>query len=234
MPDHHRRVQEERIMGKLAIDSRTDMLGLIDIQPTFMPGGELAVPDGAAVVATANRLLHTLFDHAFATQDWHPAGHLSFASKHEGRMPYDEIEMPYGRQTLWPDHAIQGSANAALHPDLSTSRIELIVRKGFRTEIDSYSAFYENDRQTATGLAGFLRERGVKRVFFAGLATDFCVAYSAEDAVHAGFEAVIIEDACRGIALPLPGNGNTLVAARARLSAMGAEFVRSEETEKRK
>jgi len=213
----------------MAIDGRTDMLGLIDIQPSFMPGGELAVPDGAAVVAAANRLLRMYFEHAFATQDWHPAGHSSFASAHEGRLPHDEIDMPYGRQTLWPDHAIQGSANAALHPQLWSPRIELVVRKGFRTEIDSYSAFYENDRRTATGLAGYLRERGVQRLFFAGLATDFCVAFSAEDAVRAGFEAVVIEDACRGIGLPLGGGETTLTTARARLSSMNVVFIKTDE-----
>jgi nicotinamidase/pyrazinamidase len=203
----------------------TDILALIDIQPTFMPGGELPVPDGAAVVPVANRLLQNHFAHAIATQDWHPPGHLSFASMHPGRSPYDEIDMPYGKQTLWPDHALQATPNALLHPDLLSPRIELIVRKGFRRDIDSYSAFRENDRLTATGLAGYLRERGFTRVFFAGLATDFCVAYSAEDAVRAGFQAVVLEDACRGIGLALSGGQTTLTASRDRLAQLGVVFA---------
>ncbi len=216
-------------MPRLSIDTSTDILGLIDIQPTFMQGGELAVHDGAAVVPAANRLLKHPFAHAFATQDWHPAGHTSFASTHPGHAPYDIIEMPYGPQTLWPDHAIQGSAGAELHPDLWMPRIELIIRKGFRPQIDSYSAFYENDRQTPTGLAGFLRERGFARVFLAGLATDFCVAFSAEDAVRAGFSAIVVEDACRGIGLPLANGDNTLAAAQSRLTSIGVLFVAMDE-----
>jgi nicotinamidase/pyrazinamidase len=216
-------------LPRLSIDTSTDILGLIDIQPTFMQGGELAVPDGAAVVPAANRLLKHPFAHAFATQDWHPAGHTSFASTHPGHAPYDIIEMPYGPQTLWPDHAIQGSAGAELHPDLWMPRIELIIRKGFRPQIDSYSAFYENDRQTPTGLAGFLRERGFARVFLAGLATDFCVAFSAEDAVRAGFSAIVVEDACRGIGLPLANGDNTLAAAQSRLTSIGVLFVAMDE-----
>jgi len=205
----------------------TDILALIDIQPTFMPGGELPVPDGAAVVPAANHLLQTHFAHAIATQDWHPAGHLSFASMHPGCSPYDEIDMPYGKQTLWPDHALQATPNAALHPDLLTPRIDLIVRKGFRREIDSYSAFTENDRRTPTGLAAYLRERAFTRVFFAGLATDFCVAYSAEDAIQAGFQAVILEDACRAIAIPLSTSETTLTTTRTRLSQLGVQFATS-------
>jgi nicotinamidase/pyrazinamidase len=215
----------ESNVGRIVIDSQSDILGLIDIQPTFMPGGELPVADGAAVVASANRLLKHHFAHAFATQDWHPPGHTSFATTHPDHAAYDIIERPYGPQTLWPDHAIQGSAGAELHPDLWAPRIELVVRKGFRPEIDSYSAFYENDRRTPTGLAGYLRERGFTRVFLAGLATDFCVAFSAEDAVRAGFSAVVVEDACRGIGLPLAGGGNTLAAAQSRLAGMGVAFV---------
>ena len=212
-------------MDKIAIDRRRDILGLIDIQPTFMPGGELAVPEGDAVVPVANRLLRERFDHAFATQDWHPAGHRSFASSHPGRAPFETIQLAYGAQTLWPDHGLQGSPGAALHPDLDTAKIELVVRKGFRAEIDSYSAFFENDRQTPTGLAGYLRERGFARIFFAGLATDFCVAYSAEDAVRHGFEAFVVEDACRGIGLPTDGNETTMTEARARLERQGVRFV---------
>ena len=140
------------------IDRATDILGLVDVEPTFMPGGELAVADGDAVVPVINRLL-ALFDHGFATQDWHPPGHLSFASAHPGHKPYDTIDMPYGRQVLWPDHAIQGSPNAALHRGVDLTRVEVIIRKGFDRAIDSYSTFFENDRSTATGLDGWLRQR---------------------------------------------------------------------------
>lgn len=212
-------------MNQIAIDRAHDILGLIDIQPTFMPGGALAVSDGDAVVPIVNRLLAQGFDHAFATQDWHPAGHSSFASAHPGRAPFETIRLGYGDQTLWPDHALQGSAEAELHPDLDTARIELIVRKGFRSGIDSYSAFFENDRTTATGLAGHLRERGFTRIFFAGLATDFCVAYSAEDAIRLGFEAVVVEDACRDIGLPVGAGRTTMDLARQRLEGLGVRFV---------
>lgn len=216
-------------MGSLLIDRRHDILGLIDIQPTFMPGGALAVADGEAVVAVTNRLADRLFDHAFATQDWHPAGHSSFASSHPGKAPFETIRLAYGDQTLWPDHGIQGTAEAALHPDLDLTKVELIVRKGFRPAIDSYSAFFENDRTTATGLAGYLRERGFTRIFFTGLATDFCVAYSAEDAVRQGFAAVIVEDACRGIAMPTGDGRTTMEAARQRLASLGVRFVAEED-----
>jgi nicotinamidase/pyrazinamidase len=205
--------------------TETDMLGLIDVQPAFMPGGALAVAGGDEVVPVINRLLAGPFDHAFATQDWHPPGHSSFASSHPGRTPCDSITMPYGRQTLWPDHAIQGSAEAALHPGLDQRRIELIVRKGFRPAIDSYSAFFENDRTTATGLDGWLRARGIRRLFLAGLATDYCVAFSAEDAARLGYHVCVIEEACRGIGLPLPEGGDTMAAAKARLAAAGVRFI---------
>jgi nicotinamidase/pyrazinamidase len=210
------------------IDRATDILGLVDVQPTFMPGGELAVADGDAVVPVINRLLNR-FDHAFATQDWHPPGHASFASAHPARCPYDTIEMPYGRQVLWPDHAIQGSANAALHRDIDLARVEVIIRKGFHPAIDSYSTFFENDRRTATGLDGWLRQRGFTRVFLAGLATDFCVAWSAEDAVRLGYRVVVIEDACRGIGMPAGPGRTTLDEARERLAGLGVRFVQSGE-----
>jgi nicotinamidase/pyrazinamidase len=215
------------IAPDLTLNPATDMLGVVDVQPTFMPGGELAVADGDAVVPIINRLLAGPFAHAFATQDWHPAGHSSFASSQPGRQPYDSIAMPYGSQTLWPDHAIQGSPNAKLHRDLAQARIELVVRKGFRPEIDSYSAFFENDRQTTTGLDGWLRARGVSRLFLVGLASDFCVAFSAEDAASLGYRVFVIEDACRGIGLPLPGGGDTLTAAKARLTAAGVTYIAS-------
>lgn len=180
------------------LSPNTDALLVIDVQPDFMPGGALAVPDGDAVVPVINRLLERM-PHAIATQDWHPPGHASFASTHTGRRPFETIELAYGAQTLWPDHCIQGSAGAALHPDLDLRRIELILRKGFRLGIDSYSAFRENDRATLTGLTSYLRERGITRVFLAGLARDYCVQYTAEDALEQGFDVLILEDACRAI-----------------------------------
>jgi nicotinamidase/pyrazinamidase len=200
---------------------------LIDVQPTFMPGGALPVPDGEAVVPAINALLAEPGARAVATQDWHPPGHSSFASAHPGRQPYEVVQMPYGPQTLWPDHGVQGTAEAALHPALDTRRVELILRKGFRPAIDSYSAFFENDRQTATGLDSWLRSQGVRRVALAGLALDFCVAWSAEDAVEAGFETYIIEDATRSIGMELPDGSNSTDLARTRLVSRGVQFVLS-------
>jgi nicotinamidase/pyrazinamidase len=212
----------------MRIDPDTDIFGLVDVQPTFMAGGELPVPDGDAVVPVINRLLPR-FNHAFATQDWHPPGHSSFASAHPGRAPFETIAMPYGPQVLWQDHALQGSANAALHPELDLRRVELIIRKGFRPELDSYSAFFENDHGTATGLDGWLRQRGFRRLFLSGLATDFCVAWSAEDAARLGYAVVLIEDACRGIGVPRGEGRTTMDEARRRLEALGVMFVRSHE-----
>jgi nicotinamidase/pyrazinamidase len=213
----------------LTVDQTTDILGLVDIQPTFMPGGELPVAHGDEVVAVANRLVGQIFSHGFATQDWHPADHSSFASNHPGRRPYETIAMPYGEQVLWPDHAVQGTRGAELHPALDQSKIEIIVRKGYRRQIDSYSAFFENDRRTSTGLAGYLRERGLRRLFLVGLATDFCVAYSAEDAVSEGFSVFVVEDGCRGIALPLGGGQTSIDAAKHRLLAEGVHFIASDD-----
>ncbi|SPE31258.1 Pyrazinamidase/nicotinamidase [Burkholderiales bacterium] len=213
-------------MDAIAIERETDILGLVDVQPTFMPGGELAVADGDAVVPAINRLL-ARFDHAFATQDWHPAGHTSFASAHPGRLPYDTVPMPYGEQVLWPDHALQGSANAALHRDVDLTKVEVIVRKGFHPAIDSYSTFFENDRRTPTGLDGWLRQRGFRRIFLAGLATDFCVTWSAEDAVRLGYDVAVIEDACRGIGVPLPNGRTSMDEARERLARLGVALVTS-------
>lgn len=175
-----------------------DVLLVVDVQRDFLPGGPLAVPDGDAVTAPINRL-GALFDHVLLTQDWHPADHVSFAANHPGRVPFEQIELPYGRQVLWPTHCVQGSDGARFAPGLDLPRAELVVRKGFRPGVDSYSAFTEADRRTPTGLAGYLRERGLRRLFLVGLATDFCVAWSAMDAVSAGFEAHVIEDACRAI-----------------------------------
>jgi nicotinamidase/pyrazinamidase len=211
----------------MQIDFRTDILGLIDVQPTFMPGGELPVPGGDGIIPVVNRLLRQ-FDHAFATQDWHPAHHASFASAHTGRQPYDTIEMAYGEQVLWPDHGVAGTPTAAIHPAIEQTRIEVIIRKGFRPTLDSYSAFFENDRKTPTGLEAWLRQRGFSRLFLCGLATDFCVAWSAEDAVRLGFMVTIVEDGCRGIDLPEAGGRTTVDAARDRLSAMGVRFTASD------
>ncbi len=210
----------------MPFDPRTDILGLVDVQPTFMPGGELPVADGDAIIPVVNKLLGR-FEHAFATQDWHPPGHASFASSHVGGQPYDTVEMTYGKQVLWPDHGIAGTPNAAIHPAVDQSRIQAIIRKGFRPVLDSYSAFFENDRRTSTGLEGWLRHRGFSRLILCGLATDFCVAWSAEDAVRLGFSVTIVEDGCRGIGLPTADGGTTLQAARARLIGLGVRFVHS-------
>jgi nicotinamidase/pyrazinamidase len=212
----------------MQIDPRTDILGLIDVQPTFMPGGELPVPDGDAIIPIINGLL-LRFDHAFATQDWHPANHTSFASTHPGQQPYDTIDMTYGTQVLWPDHGIPGTPTAAIHPAIDQTRIETIIRKGFRPTLDSYSAFFENDRRTPTGLEAWLRQRGFSRLFLCGLAIDFCVAWSAEDAARLGFTVAIFENACRGIGLPEPGGRTTIDTARDRLTAMGVRFIDSGE-----
>jgi len=194
-----------------------DVLLIIDVQNDFCPGGALAVADGDAVVQVINRLAGR-FGHVVLTQDWHPSGHSSFATSHPGSAAFESITMPYGQQTLWPDHCLQGTPGAAFHPDLQTERAELVIRKGFRNAIDSYSAFYENDRRTPTGLAGYLRERGLRRVFLAGLATDFCVHYSAVDARRLGFDTVLIEDGCRAIDL-----AGSLDAAFAAMSAAGVQ-----------
>jgi nicotinamidase/pyrazinamidase len=177
-----------------------DVLLVIDVQNDFCTGGALAVKDGDAVVPVINHLTER-FGHVVLTQDWHPSGHSSFATSHPGSHPFETIGMPYGQQTLWPDHCVQGTPGAAFHPQLATERAELVIRKGFRPEIDSYSAFYENDRRTPTGLAGYLRERGLQRIFLAGLATDYCVYYSAIDARRLGFDTVLIEVGCRAIDL---------------------------------
>ena len=173
---------------------------VIDLQNDFCPGGALAVAGGDEIVPLVNDLIRHA-DHVVMTQDWHPAGHSSFASSHPGRQAFEAIDMFYGPQTLWPDHCIQGSAGSEFHSGLAWTKAEMVIRKGFRSAIDSYSAFFENDHKTPTGLAGYLRERGIDAVTFAGLATDFCVAYSALDAVAQGFEATVQLDACRGIDL---------------------------------
>ncbi|WP_442579853.1 bifunctional nicotinamidase/pyrazinamidase [Mesorhizobium sp. ASY16-5R] len=177
-----------------------EALVVIDVQNDFCPGGALAVVDGDKILPVINELIST-FDHVVLTQDWHPDQHSSFASVHTGREPFQTVQMSYGEQTLWPDHCIQGSGGAAFHPALRWTKAELVVRKGFRRDIDSYSAFFENDRATPTGLAGYLRERGIGTLTLAGLATDFCVAYSALDAVRLGFDVTVRLEACRAIDL---------------------------------
>ncbi|HET7343336.1 MAG TPA: bifunctional nicotinamidase/pyrazinamidase [Methylomirabilota bacterium] len=175
-----------------------DVLLVVDVQNCFVPGGTLPVKEGDQIVPLINRLAGA-FQHVVLTQDWHTPGHVSFASSHAGKKPFETISLPYGTQVLWPDHCVQGTADANLHPDLKIPHAELIIRKGYRREVDSYSAFKEADGKTPTGLTGYLRERGLSRVFLVGLATDFCVAWSALDARKAGFEALVIEDATRGI-----------------------------------
>lgn len=196
-----------------------EALIVIDVQNDFCPGGALAVPGGDEVVPVINRLAAG-FEHVVLTQDWHPAGHSSFASSHPGRDPFTTLAMPYGEQTLWPDHCVQGTGGAAFHPDLEWTRAELVIRKGFRAAIDSYSAFFENDRVTPTGLGGYLRERGIGRVTIAGLATDFCVAFSALDAVRFGLSASVVMEGCRAIDL-----GGSLAAMTAQMRAQGVQLV---------
>jgi nicotinamidase/pyrazinamidase len=177
-----------------------DALLVIDVQNDFCPGGALAVADGDAVIEVIHRVA-LKFEHIVLTQDWHPAGHSSFACAHAGKQPFEQVELSYGTQTLWPDHCVQGSRGAEFHPALHLIQAELILRKGFRPQIDSYSAFFENDHVTPTGLGGYLRERNLSRVFLAGLAYDFCVGYSALDARRLGVQAAVIRDACRAIDL---------------------------------
>ena len=196
-----------------------DVLLVVDIQNDFCPGGALSVPGGDEVVPGINRLAQK-FAHVVLTQDWHPARHLSFASSHPGRQPFDTIMAPYGPQTLWPDHCIQETTGAAFRKDLHVSHAELVLRKGYRRHIDSYSAFSENDRKTPTGLAGYLRERGFKRVFLAGLAFDYCVRFSAEDASREGFGVVIVEDCCRGIDVQ-----GSVAATRDSLRSLGVLYL---------
>jgi nicotinamidase/pyrazinamidase len=199
----------------------TDILIVVDVQYDFLPGGALAVPDGEAVIEPINRLAQA-FRHVVMTQDWHPQGHASFASSHAGRQPFETTELSYGTQVLWPDHCIQGTRGAEISRDLSIPHAQLVIRKGYNGSIDSYSGFMEADRKTSTGLAGYLRERGFRRAFCAGLATDFCVAWTALDAKAAGFDTYLIEDASRAI----DANGS-LARAQADLSAAGVQVIGS-------
>ena len=212
--------------AKLAVGSR-DVLLVIDVQNDFCPGGSLAVPRGDEVVPVINRLSER-FAHVVLTQDWHPRGHRSFASAHPGRKPYDSVALAYGLQVLWPDHCVQGTPGAALHADLRVPHAQLLLRKGCDRDVDSYSAFRENDRRTPTGLAGYLRERGLQRLFVAGLAFDYCVRYSCEDAQREGFQTFVIEDACRGIDVD-----GSMAAARRSLMELDVRSVDADQLKAR-
>jgi nicotinamidase/pyrazinamidase len=196
-----------------------EALIVIDVQNDFCPGGALAVGGGDEIVPLVNRLIDA-HAHVMLTQDWHPAGHSSFASSHAGTAPFGSIDLAYGPQTLWPDHCVQGTKGADFHAGLAWTKAELVIRKGFRPAIDSYSAFFENDRKTPTGLAGYLRERGLLKLSLVGLATDYCVAYSALDARRLGFETTVILDACRAIDL-----GGSLQNALTQMKEAGVKLA---------
>lgn len=202
------------------VDRASDALIVIDVQNDFCPGGALAVPEGDRIVPLCNGLMER-FTSVVLTQDWHSPGHASFASTH-GREPFGMVDLDYGPQVLWPDHCVQATPGAAFHPDLNTRPAQLVVRKGMKPQIDSYSAFFENDRRTTTGLAGWLRDKGVRRVVLCGLATDFCVNYSAQDARALGFDVVLVEDACRAVDMQ-----GSLADAMATLRAAGVSFSMS-------
>ena len=197
----------------------TYALLVIDVQNDFCPGGALAVPEGDMIVPGINALMADA-DAVILTQDWHPKGHSSFASSHKGAAPYEVIDMPYGPQVLWPDHCIQGSVGAAFHADLNVDRADMIVRKGYRAAIDSYSGFFENDHKTPTGLEGYLRNRGISQLTLVGLATDFCVIFSAVDAANLGFEVTVQTDLCRAIDLD-----GSMDAARAGMRTAGVTLL---------
>lgn len=209
-------------MGADFAIGESDVLLVVDIQNDFCPEGALAVPNGDEVVPVVNRLARK-FRHVVLTQDWHPSDHQSFASHHPGRKPFELIDVAYGSQILWPDHCIQGTPGAEFRDDLDIPHAQLIIRKGFRREVDSYSAFVENDHKTATGLAGYLRERSLGRVFVAGLALDFCVRYSAEDGHAHGFEVIVVDDACRGIDVD-----GSVDETRRKLAGLGIAIVPSD------
>lgn len=206
----------------MQISTRAALL-VIDVQNDFTPGGQLAVPEGDLIVPLINRL-SGLFKQVIIAQDWHPAGHASFASSHPGRKPYDVIQLPYGEQTLWPDHCVQATPGAGFHPGLQLPHAQLVIRKGCNPDIDSYSAFLEADRATPTGLTGYLKERGIDTLYMVGLALDFCVMFSALDARAAGFNAFVVTDACRAIDL----NGSLAVAIE-RMQTAGVGLIRSSE-----
>lgn len=199
------------------------VLIVVDVQNDFCPGGALAVPEGDAVVPVVNALA-ARFANVVLTQDWHPRGHASFASSHPGKQPFETVTLDYGTQVLWPEHCVQGGSGAALHADLRVDHAQLIVRKGFRPGIDSYSAFVEADRRTTTGLDGYLKARGLAEVYVCGLATDFCVAWTALDARAAGYAVTVVEDACRGI-----GMGDSIDAAWRQMQAAGVRRIHGRE-----
>jgi nicotinamidase/pyrazinamidase len=201
-------------------------LVVIDVQNDFVPGGSLAVPGGDEIVPLVNRLM-ARFENVVLTQDWHPGGHISFASSHPGKKPFETMELAYGMQVLWPDHCVQGTAGAALHAGLNLAKAHLLIRKGHHAGIDSYSAFLEADRATPTGLAGYLRERNLDQLYVCGLATDFCVAWTALDARAAGFDTTVIEDACRAIDLD-----GSLATAWREMQGAGVKRIGSAELER--
>lgn len=196
---------------------------IVDIQNDFCPGGALAVPDGDSIIPVTNKLIDH-FNIIIQTQDWHPAGHSSFASAHPGKNPYDTIEMDYGLQVLWPDHCVQGTTGAEFHPSLNTKKTQVIIRKGFRKEIDSYSTFFENDQKTTTGLTGYLKQRGITDLFVVGLATDFCVKWSVLDGIDEGFSMHIVKNAVRGIDIE-----GSVEKAWTEIEKKGAYIITSED-----
>ena len=201
----------------------TTALLIVDAQYGFMPGGGLPVADGDAIVPVVNRLA-ARFSNVILTQDWHPADHISIAANHPGRAPYELIDLPYGKQVLWPTHCVQGTHDAALHGSLQVTHAQLIIRKGWNREVDSYSAFVEADRRTTTGLEAYLKARGIRALYLCGLATDYCVSWSAQDARAAGFEATVVEDACRAIDLD-----GSLAQAWSDMQAAGVQRLTSEQ-----
>ena len=200
-----------------------DVLVVVDVQKCFVPGGTLPVPEGDKIIPLINRLAPA-FGNVVLTQDWHTPGHISFASSHPGKKPFETVQLPYGVQVLWPDHCVQGTPDADIHPDLKIPHAQLVIRKGYRKHVDSYSAFLEADRNTMTGLTGYLKERSLKQAYFVGLATDFCVAWSALDARRAGLDALVIEDATRGI-----DAGGSLGKAWADMTSAGVRRIQSKD-----
>ncbi|MBI1394729.1 MAG: bifunctional nicotinamidase/pyrazinamidase [Betaproteobacteria bacterium] len=213
----------QAIAGGRIVPNEHDVLIVVDVQRCFIPGGSLAVEHGDEIVPLINRIA-TRFANVVLTQDWHTPDHVSFASQHPGKKPFETIHLSYGTQVLWPDHCVQGTEGAKFAPGLDIPKATLIIRKGYHPNVDSYSAFLEADKKTPTGLTGYLRERGMRRCFFAGLATDFCVAWSAMDARAAGFESYVIEDACRGINL----GGTGLAEAWKEMTAKGVQRIQSD------
>ena len=215
-----RRVWAQQGAGKIRPGGR-DVLLVVDVQNDFIPGGALPVKDGDQIVPLVNQLAAG-FEHVILTQDWHTPGHISFASSHTGKKPFETTVLPYGTQVLWPDHCVQGTSGAELHKDLKIPHGELVIRKGYRKQMDSYSAFFEADGKTTTGLTGYVRDRGFRRVFLVGLATDFCVCWSALDARKVGLGALVIEDACRGI-----DTQGSLARAWAQMTKAGVKRIQS-------